>query len=260
LKENCGQDQELFEQVKSLLDIDGTPSPLDCKTVSAFNAPDVIASRFRIIRYIAEGGMGTVYEAEDLQLHECVALKTIRYDITSDPKAVERFTQEISLGKRVTHPNVCRIHDLDVDRLENGTDAEARVQLGYAHRMDAGALIIHLSIALAEYYAKEYDVSIREAEVLRQQWPSHGVADEILADDYLGKNMPAAAIELLKQSSPTYDDRREIASIMLGNAGIMSYKFQPNNSCYNYVCNIATNSFALPGRSKGISLLIAPER
>ena len=35
----------------------------------------------------------------------------------------------------------------------------------------------------------------------------------------------------------------------------MSYKFQPNNNCYNYACNIATNSFAQPGRKHGISVL-----
>ena len=58
--------------------------------------------------------MGTVYEAEDLTLGDRIALKTIRPDIVSDPRAVERFKREISLGKKVTHPNVCRIHDLGV--------------------------------------------------------------------------------------------------------------------------------------------------
>ena len=123
LQENCGQDHELYQQVKSLLDIDGQPGLLDSRpTAPTLGIPHVIAGRFRIIRYIAEGGMGTVYEAEDLQLHDRVALKTIRPDIASNPQAVERFKQEIRLGKRVTHPNVCRIHDLGTDRSENGTE------------------------------------------------------------------------------------------------------------------------------------------
>jgi len=121
LKENCGQDEDLFQQVNSLLEMDGKPGPLDAApTVSTLNIAQIVDNRFRIIRYIAEGGMGTVYEAEDLQLHDHVALKTIRPDIASDPRAVERFKREISLGKRVTHPNVCRIHDLGVDRSKNG--------------------------------------------------------------------------------------------------------------------------------------------
>ena len=86
LQENCGQDHELYQQVKSLLDIDGQPGLLDSRpTAPTLGIPQVIAGRFRIIRYIAEGGMGTVYEAEDLQLHDHVALKTIRSDIASNP-------------------------------------------------------------------------------------------------------------------------------------------------------------------------------
>jgi serine/threonine protein kinase/Tfp pilus assembly protein PilF len=123
LRENCGQDHGLYQLVWSLLDIDGQPGLLDSKpTAPTFCIPQVVAGRFRIIRYIAEGGMGAVYEAEDLQLHDQVALKTIRPDIASNPQVVERFKQEIKLGKRVTHPNVCRIHDLGIDRSENGTE------------------------------------------------------------------------------------------------------------------------------------------
>src|SRR5438132_8673076 len=38
----------------------------------------------------------------------------------------------------------------------------------------------------------------------------------------------------------------------------MSYKFQPNNNCYNYACNIASNSFAQPGRAHGYAILPMP--
>jgi serine/threonine-protein kinase len=123
LREQCGDDQSLLEQILSLLDADNLHGPLDSRpTISSLPVPDIVAGRFRIVRYVAEGGMGTVYEAEDLQLHERVALKTIRADVASDPKAVERFKREIHLGKSVTHPNVCRIHDLVVDRSEAGTE------------------------------------------------------------------------------------------------------------------------------------------
>ena len=45
---------------------------------AVFQAGDVVAERYRIVRFIARGGMGEVYEAEDLELRERVALKTIR--------------------------------------------------------------------------------------------------------------------------------------------------------------------------------------
>ena len=51
-----------------------------------FPAGDVVAGRYRIVRFIAQGGMGEVYEAEDLELRERVALKTIRSDIADDER------------------------------------------------------------------------------------------------------------------------------------------------------------------------------
>ena len=122
LREECGADQSLFRRVLSLLDADNIPAIESRPTATALQVPDVVAGRFRIVRYIAEGGMGTVYEAEDLQLQERVALKTIRPEIAFDTKAVERFKREIHLAKTVTHNNVCRVHDLVVDRSEDGSE------------------------------------------------------------------------------------------------------------------------------------------
>src|SRR5436309_10292147 len=73
----------------------------------------VLAGRFRIVRRIAQGGMGEVWEAEDLEfVGERVAVKTIRPEIARDDWALARFRREIQLGKKVTHPNVCRVFDL----------------------------------------------------------------------------------------------------------------------------------------------------
>ena len=180
LKDNCGEDQDLFEQLKSLLDIDDRHGVLDCKpTVSTLGIPKIIAGRFRIVRCIAEGGMGTVYEAEDLQLRDHVALKTIRSDIASNPRAVERFRQEIRLGKRVTHPNVCRIYDLVTDRSENdsellfltmqflnGETLSSRVRRGPVPQGEALPLIEDMADALA---------AAHQAEVIHRDFKSGNV-------------------------------------------------------------------------------------
>jgi len=73
---------------------------------------NLLAERFHIIRFLASGGMGEVYEAEDVELGERVALKTIRPDLLGDGRWLERFKREVHLARRVTHPNVCRIFDL----------------------------------------------------------------------------------------------------------------------------------------------------
>jgi eukaryotic-like serine/threonine-protein kinase len=83
---------------------------------SAFEAGHVVAGRYRVVRFIARGGMGEVYEAEDLELGGAVALKTIRPEVAEDETAVERFRREIQIARKVTHPNVCRVFDVSYDR------------------------------------------------------------------------------------------------------------------------------------------------
>lgn len=72
----------------------------------------LVAERYRVVRFIARGGMGEVYEVEDGELRERVALKTVRPEAARDTLAVERFKREIQLARKVTHPNVCRIFDV----------------------------------------------------------------------------------------------------------------------------------------------------
>ena len=78
----------------------------------ALTAGQMISGRYRIVRFVGRGGMGEVYEAEDLELRERVALKTLLPEITGDARSIARFKQEIQLSRRVAHPNVCRVFDL----------------------------------------------------------------------------------------------------------------------------------------------------
>jgi serine/threonine protein kinase/tetratricopeptide (TPR) repeat protein len=72
----------------------------------------VLAERFRITRFIAAGGMGEVYEADDLELKEVLALKTIRPEVLQHDNVLARFKREVHLARKVTHPNICRVFDL----------------------------------------------------------------------------------------------------------------------------------------------------
>jgi serine/threonine protein kinase/tetratricopeptide (TPR) repeat protein len=85
-----------------------------------FQPGDLIADRYRVVRFIARGGMGEVYEIEDLELRERVALKTVHPEAARDAVAIERFKREIQLARRVTHPNVCRIFDVSRHREGEG--------------------------------------------------------------------------------------------------------------------------------------------
>ena len=80
-------------------------------------ATDVVApfvGRYRIIRELGRGGMGTVYEAEDPQLRRRVALKVPQFSGSADNQAEmrQRFLREARAAAAIDHPNVCRIHDV----------------------------------------------------------------------------------------------------------------------------------------------------
>jgi CheY-like chemotaxis protein len=71
------------------------------------------AGRYHIHSLVGIGGMGIVYCAEDRELGERVAIKTVRSSLISfDGTALERFRNEIRLARRITHPNVVRIFDI----------------------------------------------------------------------------------------------------------------------------------------------------
>ncbi len=117
----CGEDHELRVQLEQLIEseLQGT-QPMDAPlanfnglidlTDARFQPGELVLGRFRILHPIGKGGMGEVYQAEDLQLG-IIALKTIRRGIGSSD-AFERFRQEVQLARRISGPQVCRIHEL----------------------------------------------------------------------------------------------------------------------------------------------------
>jgi serine/threonine protein kinase len=73
---------------------------------------DLFAGRYEIIETLGQGGMGKVYKAFDRKINEVVALKLIRPEIGLNDKAIERFKNELKIARKITHRNICRMHDL----------------------------------------------------------------------------------------------------------------------------------------------------
>jgi len=100
-------------------ELDPTPGPAappaGFNTIQSFEPGHPIAGRYRIVSLLGRGGMGEVYRADDLQLGHSVALKFLPARVATDPVALERFKGEIRTARRVTHANVCRLHDLGED-------------------------------------------------------------------------------------------------------------------------------------------------
>jgi formylglycine-generating enzyme required for sulfatase activity/dienelactone hydrolase/tRNA A-37 threonylcarbamoyl transferase component Bud32 len=146
------------------LDTPGTVDP----DLPRLNPEELLAGRFSIIRFIARGGMGAVYEAEDLSLRTRVALKIIRSALLAESSALERFRREVLLARRVGHPNVCHVyefydartaagvpvHFLTMELLEGETLAHRLHARGRMSTAEALPLVLQMCDGLAAAHAE----------------------------------------------------------------------------------------------------------
>jgi len=137
--------------------------------------PDAtIAGRYRVVRFIARGGMGEVYEVEDLELRERVAMKTVRPEVARDTVAIERFRREIQLARKVTHPNVCRIFDVGSSAGTIFLTMELLAGETLAQRLrQAGPMATEEALPIARQIAEALDAAHRAGVVHRDLKPGN---------------------------------------------------------------------------------------
>jgi serine/threonine protein kinase len=101
-----------------------TPENNSAQTASASAAPFPIANlsstalaaisqRYDILGEAGHGSMGNVYKARDRETGETVALKLLKPEIASDQAMMERFKNELLFARKITHKNVCRMHEFN---------------------------------------------------------------------------------------------------------------------------------------------------
>jgi TolB-like protein len=126
-------------------------------------------SHYRILGKLGGGGMGVVYEAEDLKLGRHVALKFIPENLVGDPKSLERFTREARAASLLNHPNICIIHGIEdngghpfivMERLEGESLKQAIA--GHAMAMDR---ILDISIQVADALAASHAKGIVHRDI-----------------------------------------------------------------------------------------------
>jgi eukaryotic-like serine/threonine-protein kinase len=123
--EACGEDLDLRRELTALVDAHARQNATTerfeagihqvfAEAHRRFAPAEVVLGRFRIVRQLGSGGMGDVYEAFDMELTQTVALKSIRADIADNQEVLSRFKKEVQLARRLSGPNLCRIHELFV--------------------------------------------------------------------------------------------------------------------------------------------------
>src|SRR5437763_6921188 len=87
-------------------------SSFDTIDEARFVSGTILAGRYRIVGLLGKGGMGEVYRADDLKLGQAVALKFLPPHLVADPDLLHRLHNEVKVARRVSHANVCRVHDI----------------------------------------------------------------------------------------------------------------------------------------------------
>ncbi len=102
-------------------------------------------SHYRITGQLGSGGMGVVYEAQDLDLGRRVALKFLPPQLSRDQNALDRFLLEARTASALNHPNICTIYAVEKVQLENA-DQQSFIAMELLegetldHRLAAGAM------------------------------------------------------------------------------------------------------------------------
>jgi hypothetical protein len=84
----------------------------DSIPAGGFTPGTILADRYRIIGLLGRGGMGEVYRADDLKLGQPVALKFLPPKLAEDSVRRERFFAEVRITRQLSHPNICRVYDI----------------------------------------------------------------------------------------------------------------------------------------------------
>jgi serine/threonine protein kinase len=181
LRNACGADEDLEREVRSLLTAQQQAGNF-LETPAIEEAAQALAqqqrndnerkpdsspigrtiSHYRVIGKLGAGGMGVVYEAEDIRLNRRVALKFLPENLAHDSKALQRFKREAYAASSLNHASICTIYEVEehdgqpviVMELLEGESLKERIRNGPVPADELLDLGIQTSDALAAAHAK----------------------------------------------------------------------------------------------------------
>src|ERR1022692_4331175 len=151
---DSGEKEDLFEVLWTAAAAQATPPPAGKSIERAAAAP--VLQRFDILGELGRGGMGIVYKARDRETGETVALKVLKPDLLENPTVLERFKNEMRLARKITHKNVCRIHDFHRD------DEVAYISMQYVEGENLRALLDQKTLDQRKSFTVEQGLAIAQ--------------------------------------------------------------------------------------------------
>jgi serine/threonine protein kinase/Tol biopolymer transport system component len=183
-------------------------------------------SHFKIVEKIGEGGMGTVFLAEDLTLDRKVALKFLPDAFTSDPERMARFEREAKLLASLNHSNIAGIYGLEQ------ADGNRFLVLEYVEgetlqaRLSKGALPLEDALELCRQIAEGLEAAHEKGVIHRDLKPANVMitAEEKvkILDFGLAKAFSDETQSIDSSQSPTLTEAMTRPGVILGTAAYMS--------------------------------------
>ncbi len=168
LQSVCGGDNELFGAVWNYVQAEERMNGFLLDPLCDVPAPerpfepgDLVEERFRVVREVARGGMGVVYEVVDVKLDKRVAIKCAQTGFKM------RLPPEVRNGRSISHPNVCRIFEMhtastaqgEVDFITmeflDGETLSERLRAGRLPDAEAREIALQLCAGLAEAHRNQ---------------------------------------------------------------------------------------------------------